>query len=57
MSKASITLKREVHRDKQVLSMYMRHDNTLNSIAKQLNARYSATKRMWHIPYDSKAVN
>lgn len=57
MAQPSITLKRETHHNSDVLSIYMKKDDELNSIAKQLNARYSASRRMWHIPFDSKAVN
>lgn len=57
MNQPVVTLKREMHRNADVLSMYMQRDDALNGIAKDLNARYSSSKRMWHIPYDGKSVN
>jgi integrase/recombinase XerD len=52
-----VVFKREQHRDQTVLSLYMPKDDVLNGIAKGLNAKYSVTKKMWHLPYSKASVN
>ena len=37
--------------------MYMEKDDKLNGIAKELNATYSSSKRMWWLPYSKESVN
>ncbi len=51
MQQQTVILKKEQHREQNVLSLYMPKDTELNSIAKKLGARYSATKRMWWLPW------
>lgn len=35
----------------------MQRDNNLNGIAKRIGAKYSATKKMWWLPYSKTSVN
>ena len=37
--------------------MYMKKDAVLNGIAKQLNVKWSATKKAWYIPFSKDAVS
>ena len=53
----TVIFKRETHRDNLVLSCYMQRDNNLNGIAKRIGAKYSATKKMWWLPYSKTSVN
>ncbi|MBL4585495.1 MAG: phage integrase N-terminal SAM-like domain-containing protein, partial [Flavobacteriales bacterium] len=57
MQQHSVILKRELHREQDVLSIYMCADHNLNAIAKKLGARYSATKKMWWLPWKKQTVN
>lgn len=57
MSKPTVSFIKETHRNRSVLSMYMQPDHMLNQIAKQIGARYSVTKKMWHLPYSKASVN
>ena len=49
--------KREQHRDLEVLSVYMSKNSVLNTIAKELSATYSSTKKMWWLPRSKQIVN
>lgn len=57
MLETKVILKREVHRNTDVLSMYMPANNKLNAIAKKLGSKYSSTKKMWWLPFQKQVVN
>ena len=57
MSKATVILKREEHRNQQVLSIYTPNTEPFNSIVRKLKATYSATKKMWWLAWDKGTVN
>ena len=52
-----VILKYESHRGQDVLALYMPFELVLNTIAKELGARYSASKRMWWLPQKEGLVN
>ncbi len=57
MSKTTVIFRKELHRNLVVLSMYMEKNDQLNGIAKQLNATYSNTKKMWWLAFSKQSVN
>ena len=57
MDRPTVTFRKEEHRNQQVLSMYSPKNDELIRTAKRLNAKYSATKRMWWLPYSKESVN
>lgn len=57
MTRPTVTFKREQHRNRLVLSIYMPKDDALNATAKKLDAKYSVTKKMWWLPFSKEVVN
>lgn len=57
MGLPTVIFRKELHRNTEVLSMYMPKDEALNVVAKQLKATYSNTKKMWWIPFEKQTVN
>lgn len=55
-TRPAVIFKNEDHRNRSVLAIYMNRNALLNGIAKQIGAKYSATKKMWHLPYSREAV-
>jgi hypothetical protein len=53
MQQHTVVLKKEQHKDQDILSMYMPKNAELNAIVKKLGAHYSTTKRMWWLPWNS----
>ena len=53
MQQHTVILKKEQHREQDVLSIYMPQNAELNAIVKKLGAHYSTTKRMWWLPWNS----
>lgn len=50
-------MKKEEHRQQQVLSIYAPNKEPFNSIVRRLKAKYSSTKKMWWLPYEKQTVN
>lgn len=57
MEHPTVTLKKEVHRNQLVLSIYTPNAEPFNTLVRQLKATYSASKRMWWLPYGKDVVN
>jgi len=57
MKEITVILKREQHRNTDVLSVYMPHNAALNAIAKRIGAHYSSTKRGWWLPWSKEVAN
>lgn len=52
-----VILKPEQHRGQNIVSMKMPKDDGLISIAKRINGKWSATKRVWWVPNSGNVVN
>jgi len=50
MKRHTIILKKEKHKEQDVLGIYMPEDAELNTIANKLGARYSTIRQMWWLP-------
>ena len=57
MTQPTVVFKREEHRGMQVLSMYAPNQEPFNTLVRQLNATYSASKKMWWLPFEKQVVN
>lgn len=57
MAEATVILKREVHREKDALSIYAPNAEPFNSIVRKLKATYSRSKRMWWLPFSKTVTN
>lgn len=57
MEHPTVTLKKEVHRNQLVLSIYTPNAEPFNTLVRQLKATYSASKKMWWLPYGKNVVN
>ena len=57
MLQAKVILKRELHRNIDVLSIYSPNKEPFNSIVRKLGSTYSASKKMWWLPFEKQMVN
>lgn len=57
MKQVTVKFKRELHRNVDVLSIYMPLHPKLNQTAKKLGARWSSSKKMWWLAWDKAIVN
>lgn len=54
---AKVILKREMHRNTDVLSIYTPNAEPFNSIVRKLGSTYSASKKMWWLPWGKETTN
>ncbi|MCB9205570.1 MAG: site-specific integrase [Flavobacteriales bacterium] len=57
MAAPQVVFRKEVHRQQLVLSIYSPNSEPFNGIVRKLNATYSASKKMWWLPYGKDMVN
>lgn len=57
VKKDKVILKREIHRNTDVLSIYTPNTEPFNSIVRKLGSTYSATKKMWWLPWGKSTTN
>jgi site-specific recombinase XerD len=57
MSEQAVVFNKEVHRKQLVLSIFAPNAEPFNSIVRKLGCTYSATKKMWWIPFSKDRVN
>ena len=57
MDALKVIFLQEQHRNQLVLSMYVPINLALNATVKKLGAKWSASKKMWWLPWDKAVVN
>lgn len=57
MSVPQVIFKKEMHRQKLVLSIYTPNAEPFNSIVRKLGCTYSVTKKTWWLPFEKQVVN
>lgn len=57
MKQATVIFGKEQHRQQQVLSIYAPNAEPFNGIIRKLGCTYSASKRMWWLPWSKEVTN